>query len=139
MHNGLRMLVGSFLTKDLQQPWWWGERYFMQQLLDGELAANNGGWQWSAGTGADASPWFRIFNPTTQGAKFDPQGQFIRRYLPELADLPDKAIHTPHDWLARHGRAGSYPPPIVDHAQARLLTLAMFRSLGSTDEPDALS
>ncbi len=139
MHNRLRMLVASFLTKDLQQPWWWGERYFMQQLLDGELAANNGGWQWSAGTGADASPWFRIFNPTTQGAKFDPQGQFIRRYLPELADLPDKAIHTPHDWLARHGRAGSYPPPIVDHAQARRLTLAMFRALGSTDEPDALS
>ena len=139
MHNRLRMLVASFLTKDLQQPWWWGERYFMQQLLDGELAANNGGWQWSAGTGADASPWFRIFNPTTQGEKFDPQGQFIRRYLPELTDLPDKAIHTPHDWLARHGRAGSYPPPIVDHAQARRLTLAMFRALGSTDEPDALS
>lgn len=134
LHNRLRMLVASFLTKDLQQPWWWGERYFMQQLLDGELAANNGGWQWSAGTGADASPWFRIFNPTTQGQKFDADGQFIRRYLPELADLPGKEIHTPHHWLARHGRAGSYPEPIVDHAQARLQTLAMFKALGAPPE-----
>ena len=134
LHNRLRMLVASFLTKDLQQPWWWGERYFIQQLLDGELAANNGGWQWSAGTGADASPWFRIFNPTTQGQKFDAEGQFIRRYLPELADLPNKEIHAPHHWLLQHGRAGCYPEPIVDHAQARLQTLAMFKALGAPPE-----
>jgi deoxyribodipyrimidine photo-lyase len=135
MHNRLRMIVASFLTKDLQQPWWWGERYFMQQLLDGELAANNGGWQWSAGTGADASPWFRIFNPTTQGQKFDPEGQFIRRYLPELVKVPERYIHTPHDWLRQHVPDHGYPAPIVDHAQARLLTLAMFKERG-TGLPD---
>lgn len=129
MHNRLRMIVASFLTKDLQQPWWWGERYFMQQLIDGELAANNGGWQWSAGTGADASPWFRIFNPTTQSEKFDPEGQFIRHYLPELAAVPVAYIHAPQAWLAAHGLAHTYPAPLVDHAKARQITLAMFKSV----------
>ena len=129
MHNRLRMIVASFLTKDLQLPWWWGERYFMQQLIDGELAANNGGWQWSAGTGADAAPWFRIFNPTTQSQKFDPHGHFIRRYLPELADVPDSDIHAPQRWLQQRGRQSDYPAPMVEHAVARELTLAMFRAL----------
>lgn len=129
MHNRLRMIVASFLTKDLQLPWWWGERYFMQQLIDGELAANNGGWQWSAGTGADAAPWFRIFNPTTQSQKFDPDGAFIRRYLPELADVPASDIHAPHRWLQLRGRQCDYPAPMVEHAVARELTLAMFRAL----------
>ena len=129
MHNRLRMIVASFLCKDLHQPWWWGERYFMQQLLDGELAANNGGWQWSAGTGADAAPWFRIFNPTTQGQKFDPSGEFIRRYLPELALVPLKQLHSPHAWLQAQGQAASYPPPIVDHAIARQITLGLFQAL----------
>ncbi len=130
MHNRLRMIVASFLCKDLHLPWWWGERYFMQQLLDGELAANNGGWQWSAGTGADAAPWFRIFNPTTQGQKCDPQGEFIRTYLPELARVPLKQLHTPHAWLAAQGQAACYPAPIVDHAVARQITLALFQARG---------
>ncbi|NYS36102.1 deoxyribodipyrimidine photo-lyase, partial [Streptococcus danieliae] len=96
MHNRLRMIVASFLVKDLLVDWRKGEHYFMSQLIDGTLAANNGGWQWSASTGVDASPWFRIFNPTTQGKKFDPQGTFIREWLPELRDVPEKFIHEPH-------------------------------------------
>ncbi|MGL4207085.1 MAG: cryptochrome/photolyase family protein, partial [Aeromonadaceae bacterium] len=131
LHNRLRMIVASFLCKDLQLPWWWGERYFMQQLLDGELAANNGGWQWSAGTGADAAPWFRIFNPTTQGQKFDPQGEFIRTYLPELAQVPLKQLHAPHAWLVAQGQADRYPAPIVDHAVARQITLSLFQAHSS--------
>jgi deoxyribodipyrimidine photo-lyase len=120
MHNRLRMVVASFLTKDLGLDWRWGERYFATHLNDFDLAANNGGWQWAASTGCDAQPYFRIFNPITQSQKFDPQGQFIRRYLPQLAALPDKQIHAP--WLA----GGDYPAPIVDHDEARARTLARF-------------
>ena len=95
MHNRARMIVASFLTKDLLVDWRWGERFFMQHLVDGDPAANNGGWQWTAGTGTDAAPYFRIFNPVLQGIKFDPEGVYVRRYVPELADVPAKFIHEP--------------------------------------------
>ncbi|MCM5572395.1 DNA photolyase family protein [Burkholderiaceae bacterium FT117] len=132
MHNRLRMIVASFLVKDLGVDWRRGERWFADQLNDYDLAANNGGWQWAASTGCDAQPYFRIFNPVTQSQKFDPQGKFIRRYLPQLANLSDKAIHAP--WLAPAAeleRAGvrlgvDYPLPIVDHAAAREATLGRF-------------
>lgn len=126
MHNRLRMICASFLVKDLLIDWREGERYFMQQLLDGDLAANNGGWQWAASTGTDAAPYFRIFNPTTQGERFDPQGRFIRRFLPELAIVPDKAIHQPHQWAEKQHCTLNYPRPIVDHKYARQQTLAAF-------------
>ncbi len=128
MHNRLRMIVASFLTKDLHLSWRQGEDYFMRQLIDGDLAANNGGWQWAASTGADAAPYFRVFNPTTQGERFDPQGDYIRRWVPELADVPADAIHAPHAWLRQRGQL-DYPLPIVDHAQARLQALALFKDL----------
>ncbi|MEG0222500.1 MAG: deoxyribodipyrimidine photo-lyase [Comamonas sp.] len=140
MHNRLRMVVASFLVKDLGIDWRWGEQYFAEQLNDFDLAANNGGWQWAASTGCDAQPYFRIFNPISQSEKFDAAGRFIRRYLPQLAALPDKLIHAP--WkagpleLAAAGvslvdagealGASSYPRPIVDHAEARDRTLARF-------------
>jgi deoxyribodipyrimidine photo-lyase len=133
MHNRLRMVVASFLTKDLLVDWRLGERYFADRLIDFDLAANSGGWQWAASVGCDAQPWFRIFNPVTQSEKFDPQGTFIRRYLPELATLPDKFIHAP--WklpAAEQKRLGTeigvdYPAPIVDHATQRLHALALFK------------
>ena len=126
MHNRLRMIVAMFLTKDLLINWQWGERYFMQQLVDGDLAANNGGWQWSAGTGTDAAPYFRIFNPTTQAAKCDPSGVFVRRWIPELANVPDDSIHEPWNepLLAKE-----YPPRIVRHEEQRPKALAMFAKI----------
>ncbi|TSE28740.1 cryptochrome/photolyase family protein [Tepidimonas charontis] len=135
MHNRLRMVVASFLTKDLGLDWRWGEQYFADHLIDFDLAANNGGWQWAASTGCDAQPYFRIFNPVSQSQKFDPQGKFIRRYLPELARLPDDAIHAP--WQAAPAAlqaAGvelgrDYPLPVVDHAQARARTLQRYAGL----------
>jgi len=133
MHNRLRMVAASFLVKDLHVDWRLGERYFAEHLLDFDLAANNGGWQWSASTGCDSQPWFRIFNPVTQSEKFDPQGKFIRRYLPELATCPDRWLHAP--WLMpvdEQQRCGiligqSYPLPVVDHALARIKTLELFK------------
>ncbi len=122
MHNRLRMVVASFLTKDIGLDWRWGERYFAQQLIDFDLAANNGGWQWAASSGCDAQPYFRIFNPTSQSEKFDPQGKFIKRYVPELAHLAGSDIHAPS--AAQRGAA--YPAPIVDHAAARLKTLERY-------------
>jgi len=132
MHNRLRMVAGSFLVKHLGLDWRWGERYFAQQLNDFDLAANNGGWQWVASSGCDAQPYFRIFNPLSQSEKFDPDGAFIRRYLPALAGLDARAIHAP--WLARPldlqlagVRLGQdYPLPLVDHAQARARTLLRY-------------
>jgi deoxyribodipyrimidine photo-lyase len=132
MHNRLRMVTASFLTKDLGISWVRGERWFARQLNDYELSSNNGGWQWAASTGCDAQPWFRIFNPVTQSKRFDPDGTFIRRWLPQLAGLEGAAIHAP--WLAKPAvleRAGlvlgrDYPQPIVDHEQARVRTLARF-------------
>lgn len=129
MHNRLRMVVASFLTKDLQIDWRRGERYFMQQLIDADFASNNGGWQWAAGTGADAAPYFRIFNPTSQGKKFDPDGAFILRWLPELKPVPTKLLHTPQTWLDENRPDHGYPRPIVDHAEARRQTLDRYQQL----------
>lgn len=128
MHNRLRMIVAMFLTKDLLINWQWGERYFMQQLVDGDMAANNGGWQWSAGTGTDAAPYFRIFNPVTQGEKCDPAGKFVREWIPELASIPDDTIHQPwEEPLLLKGT--TYPERIVIHEQQRPKCLAMFAAV----------
>ena len=142
MHNRLRMVVASFLVKDLGIDWRCGERYFAEKLNDFDLAANNGGWQWASSSGCDAQPYFRIFNPVSQSEKFDPAGKFIRRYLPQLAALPDAALHAP--WTARPvdlaatglviGR--DYPAPIVMHDAARAKTLeryAVVKAVGTTD------
>lgn len=149
MHNRLRMVTASFLVKDLGIDWRRGEAYFAMALNDFDLAANNGGWQWAASTGCDAQPYFRIFNPVTQSEKFDPQGRFIRKYVPELADLPDKALHAP--WRADAqvlAQAGivlgrDYPQPLVAHDIARKETLARYAvvktpatSAGADDVPD---
>jgi deoxyribodipyrimidine photo-lyase len=128
MHNRLRMIVAMFLTKDLLISWQWGERYFMKQLVDGDLAANNGGWQWSAGTGTDAAPYFRIFNPVSQAEKFDPQGEFVRRWIPELKDFPDDEIHQPWENPLLLTKS-KYPPRIVLHADQRGKCLAMFKAV----------
>jgi deoxyribodipyrimidine photo-lyase len=123
MHNRLRMVAACFLVKDLGIDWRRGEQYFARRLNDVELASNNGGWQWAASTGCDAQPYFRIFNPVTQSQKFDPEGVFIRRYLPQLAALSAREIHAP--WLAQT-KVADYPAPIVEHAQARLRTLERY-------------
>ena len=128
MHNRLRMIVAMFLTKDLPISWQRGERYFMKQLVDGDLAANNGGWQWSAGTGTDAAPYFRIFNPVSQGEKFDAQGRFVRQWVSELASLPDELIHRPWENPLMASRA-KYPPRLVLHEEQRPKCLAMFKAV----------
>jgi len=138
MHNRLRMVVASFLVKDLGIDWRWGESYFAQHLIDFDLASNNGGWQWASSSGCDAQPYFRIFNPISQSKRFDPKGQFIHRYLPALADLGEKDIHAP--WEASDltlQSAGlvlgkNYPKPIVDHAKARERTLMRYSVVKST-------
>jgi deoxyribodipyrimidine photo-lyase len=122
MHNRVRMIVASFLTKDLHLPWQWGERFFMRHLVDGDRASNVHGWQWTAGTGTDAAPFFRVFNPTAQSERFDPEGRYIRTWVPELADLPDRSIHQPGLL-----RPDSYPPALVDHAAERLDALDRYR------------
>jgi deoxyribodipyrimidine photo-lyase len=132
MHNRLRMVTASFLIKDLGIDWRWGERYFAEQLNDFDLAANNGGWQWAASSGCDAQPYFRIFNPITQSEKFDTEGKFIKRYLPQLAGLPAKRIHAP--WLASAKELDAaglhlgkdYPLPIIQHDEAREATLRRY-------------
>lgn len=132
MHNRLRMVVASFLTKDLLVDWRWGEKYFMQQLVDGDPASNNGGWQWTAGTGSDAAPYFRVFNPVLQSRKFNPEGNYIREWIPELANLPDEFIHEPglmpYDVQLKTGCivGKDYPFPIVDHKMARLRALQAY-------------
>jgi deoxyribodipyrimidine photo-lyase len=132
MHNRLRMVVASFLTKDLGLDWRWGEKYFAEQLNDFDLSANNGGWQWASSSGCDAQPYFRIFNPSSQSEKFDAQGKFIRRYVPELAKLPDSALHAPWDAkpmdLAAAGIAlgKDYPMRCVVHDEARARTLERY-------------
>ena len=127
MHNRLRMIVASFLTKHLLVDWRLGEAYFMRHLIDGDLAANSGGWQWAAGTGCDAQPYFRIFNPISQSEKFDPDGTFIRKYLPELENVPSKYIHQPQQYLMSIG-ANVYWPQIVDLKAARLKTLDYYQT-----------
>lgn len=134
MHNRVRMIVASFLTKDLHINWQHGERFFFERLCDADIASNNGGWQWTAGTGTDASPWFRIFNPILQSKKFDPAGVYIRKYVPELASVPDKYLHAPwemsrDDQLACGVKIGrDYPEPIVDHSEERDVTLHMYKA-----------
>lgn len=126
MHNRLRMITASFLTKLLFIDWREGEKYFMQHLLDGDFASNNGGWQWSASTGCDASPWFRIFNPYNQSKKFDPEGKFIKLMIPELKDVNEKDIHNPPAKIRQHL---SYPAPIIDYKFARERALERFKAL----------
>jgi deoxyribodipyrimidine photo-lyase len=132
MHNRGRMIVASFLCKDLLVDWRLGEAHFLRHLVDGDLASNNGGWQWAAGTGTDAQPYFRIFNPVTQGQRFDPDGAYVRRYVPELAGVPTRWIHRPWELPASEAEACGlrvgvdYPHPIVDHGHARREALAWF-------------
>lgn len=122
MHNRVRMIVASFLVKDLHLPWQWGAEWFLDQLVDGDMANNQHGWQWCAGCGTDAAPYFRVFNPTTQGEKFDPAGDYIRRWVPELRSADD-----PH--LRKGGRPNAYPEPIVDHAAERAEALRRYQSI----------
>ncbi len=144
MHNRLRMIAGSFLVKDLGIDWRWGEAYFAEKLNDFDLSANNGGWQWVASSGCDAQPWFRIFNPVTQSQRFDPEGKFIRRYLPQLSELPAALVHapwqaTPLELEAAGVHLGkNYPQPLVQHDAARELTLqryAVVKDAGGTAPP----
>jgi deoxyribodipyrimidine photo-lyase len=121
MHNRVRMVTASFLVKDLLCDWRWGERYFAEKLLDYDLASNNGNWQWAASTGCDAQPYFRIFNPVAQSQRFDSDGDYIRRFVPELRGLDAGSIHAP-------GAGSGYPAPIVDHAASRAAALAMFKA-----------
>lgn len=123
MHNRVRMIVASFLVKDLHLPWQWGARWFLEQLVDGDMANNQHGWQWCAGSGTDAAPYFRVFNPLTQGEKFDPAGDYIRRWVPELRDADD-----PH--LRKGDRPPGYPEPIVDHAAERSEALRRYGNIG---------
>ena len=127
MHNRLRMIVASFLTKHCLVDWRLGEQFFMQHLIDGDLAANNGGWQWAAGTGCDAQPYFRIFNPITQSEKYDPDGSFIRKYLPELENVPLKYLHFPHEYI-KQNNIDVYWPAIVDHPTARQQALSFYKA-----------
>jgi deoxyribodipyrimidine photo-lyase len=133
MHNRARMIAASFLVKDLLIDWRWGERFFMLHLVDGDPAANNGGWQWVAGVGTDAAPFFRVFNPVLQGAKYDPHGDYVRRWIPELARVPARYIHQPWQTPAAAQREAGcvvgrdYPAPIVDHRWARDRALAAYR------------
>ncbi len=134
LHNRARMIVASFLTKDLLIDWRKGERYFMQQLIDGDSASNVGGWQWAAGVGADAQPFFRVFNPTLQGQRFDPNGDFVRRWLPELAQVPDRLVHEPWKMTEAEQREAAcligrdYLAPIIDHHYARNRALQHYRT-----------
>jgi len=138
MHNRCRMIVANFLVKDLHINWQVGEEYFIQHLADGDVALNNGGWQWCAGTGTDAQPWFRILNPVLQSKRFDPRGEYIRKYIPELSNVPDKYIHEP--WLMptpvqRHTGVligKKYPLPIVNHERERKHTLEVFGKINNS-------
>lgn len=133
MHNRLRMIVAAFLTKLLLVDWRKGERFFMRHLVDGDYASNNGGWQWAASTGADAAPYFRIFNPLRQSERFDPEGRFIKKFLPELADLDKKSIHNPN---TKQRKACNYPKPIIDYTFARKRALTEYATvMGKTNKP----
>ncbi|HEY1734247.1 MAG TPA: deoxyribodipyrimidine photo-lyase, partial [Acidimicrobiales bacterium] len=125
MHNRLRMVTASFLCKDLHVWWPRGARHFLEHLIDGDLASNNHGWQWVAGTGTDASPYFRVFNPVTQGQKFDPDGEFVRRWVPELAHVPGRKVHEP--WTVDDAYAHGYPEPVVDHGEERVEALRRYQ------------
>ena len=141
MHNRVRMVVASFLVKDLRISWLEGARWFWETLVDADLAANTLGWQWAAGCGADAAPYFRIFNPTSQGNRFDPNGDYVRTWVPELSTLSAKDIHEPVEVdRQRLLNAGitlgrEYPQPIVDHAQARQRALAALKVVTASKSP----
>lgn len=133
MHNRLRMIVSSFLTKDLLIDWRYGEKYFMQKLIDGDFASNNGGWQWSASTGTDSQPYFRIFNPKSQSERFDPSGEFICKWVPEIKALPTETLHEPIAKLNAAKLKGlGYCEPMVDHAKARIRTIEAFKKVYNT-------
>jgi deoxyribodipyrimidine photo-lyase len=125
LHNRLRMIVASFLVKDLHIDWRHGARHFMRHLVDADLASNQHGWQWTAGTGTDPAPFFRVFNPVAQGRRFDPDGDYVRRWVPELRGVPGAAVHNP--WRLAAPPAG-YPAPIVDHATERQVALERYRA-----------
>ena len=127
MHNRLRMIVASFLTKDLLIDWRWGERYFKEKLIDYDFSANNGGWQWAASVGCDAQPWFRIFNPLLQSQKFDPEGKFIKKYIPELEGFDKKSVHEPH----KKNSNITYAKPAVEHSLQRQKALQMFEKINN--------
>jgi len=129
MHNRVRMIVASFLVKDLHLDWTRGARWFMEHLVDGDLASNQHGWQWAAGTGTDAAPYFRVFNPVAQGERFDPDGDYVRRWVPELRPIAGRAVHTP--WSAPGGPPDGYPPPLVDHADEREEALRRYAEVRS--------
>ena len=140
MHNRVRMITAMFLTKDLLLDWRLGERHFMRHLVDGDLSQNNGGWQWSASTGTDAQPYFRVFNPFSQSRKFDEEGAYIKRWVPELRDVPAGVLHDPDALQERFGGGlfggggsgggqSAYPPPMVDHAMARDRAIAAFKAI----------
>ena len=125
MHNRVRMIVASFLVKDLHLPWQWGARFFMRHLVDGDISSNNHGWQWTAGTGTDAAPYFRVFNPSGQSERFDPRGDYLRAWIPEIAHLDDRHIHSP--WTLGLLAPTDYPAPIVDHAVEREEALSRYK------------
>lgn len=127
MHNRVRMIVASFLVKDLHLPWQWGAKFFMEHLIDGDVASNSHGWQWTAGTGTDASPFFRVFNPMGQSEKFDSQGQYLRKWIPEIAHLDNSSIHAP--WTLGLLAPAGYPIPMVDHAMEREEALSRYKAV----------
>ena len=137
MHNRVRMIVGSFLVKNLMTHWKYGQEWFWDTLVDADIASNSASWQWVAGTGADAAPYFRIFNPVTQSKKFDPNGDYIKKYVRELKDIPSNIIHMPSDYdaetLKSHGLilGENYPSPIVDLSITRDRALSAFKELSS--------
>ena len=129
MHNRARMVVASFLAKDLLIDWRRGEQFFMSHLVDGDFASNNGGWGWAAGTGVDPQPYFRVFNPLLQSEKFDPEGTYIRTWVPELRSVRGSAVHAPHARLDKEAfEKLGYPPPIVDHAEARKRSIEVYKA-----------
>jgi deoxyribodipyrimidine photo-lyase len=134
MHNRARMIAASFLVKDLLVSWREGAAWFWDTLVDADLANNTLGWQWTAGCGADAAPFFRIFNPTLQGVKFDPRGMYVRRWVPELAGVPDEFVHSP--WKSPSPPRG-YPAPIVEHGEARARALAALSAVSKKGKIDA--
>jgi len=137
MHNRVRMIVAMFLTKDLFIDWRWGEKYFAEHLIDMDFSSNNGGWQWSASTGCDAQPYFRIFNPVLQSKKFDTEGDYIKKYVPELQYLPSKFIHTPWEMTSEEQEMYKmrinidYPEPIVNHQDVKNLILSEFKKISA--------
>ena len=141
MHNRLRMVVASFLTKDLHIDWRHGEKWFMERLIDGDMASNNGGWQWTTSVGTDPAPYFqRMFNPMTQQERFDPDGEYVRRWVPELREVPDEHLVRPwlmsaDDQQSAGCRVGDdYPAPIVDHAEERRIAVERYRAAAGADD-----